>query len=179
MNGRLQNCFTLLLALSFVLYLAAVAVGAGVSRLPWDLPDRNGQVFGFSDPMSFDHLRMSLARVTLLGMVKEAGIYGSALGIMHLVGLWLLRLPMVRQPFGCRLFFAAQSAVFPLGWLFSFAAPFTFSQKIDREFFTDGLDAWMWAQAPWVVLTATIAICWRSFPQSRTETARPPDSKPI
>ena len=94
MNGRLQNCFMWLLGLSFVLYLAAVAVGAGVNALPWDLPDRHGQVFGFNDPMSLDHLRMALARVTLPRMAKEAGIYGSVLGIMHLVGLWLLRLPM-------------------------------------------------------------------------------------
>ena len=179
MNGRLQNCFMWLLGLSFVLYLAAVAVGAGVNALPWDLPDRHGQVFGFNDPMSLDHLRMALARVTLPRMAKEAGIYGSVLGIMHLVGLWLLRLPMAVRPQGRRLFFAVQSAIFPVGWLCCFAVPFIFSQKIDREFFADGIDAWLWTQAPWVVLTATIAIFWRRFCSSRPGIAGLPDSKPI
>ncbi len=174
-SGRVLK-FLMMVNLGLTLF--AIALGAGVTRIPWDTPDSHGRIYNFNDPMSFEHFRTAVRSVSIRGLVAEAGVYGGALVVVQFIGIGLLSRRAAGVSWWGRGFFYAQTVLFAGGWLLLLGLPFVLFEAVrtgfDRELFTDGIPVWIFLQTPWVVLSFIAATNWRSFLGTSAETSSIP-----
>lgn len=158
MSRRLSLYLAALCVLSLLLTVFTFALIDGGRKVSWRVPDSRGRIFDFNEPMSEEHVAIAMSKVTLQGMMKEAGPYGCLLVAMQIVGTILMPCARSAKKDWIRAFFLLQLILFPFGFAAMLVTPWVF-MTFDGEALTDGPAFWYWSQGFWLIVAGAVILC--------------------
>ena len=164
-DARFNRRLALLVLGSFMMFAVTVVLRLGIAATPYDAVDSVGRPMGFNDRLGAEHYLMMLRNFNPLDFFRYEYRYEWVLGAAHVLGAVVLLScgPVCRR--ATRLFFVAQTVVFPFGIV---ALPFLpslvlgfITGRMDREGFVDIPFILVISQPVWVVSSIVIAIALR------------------
>lgn len=164
MPRPLKSYFLALIGLCVAVNLCLTVLVVGIDVTPWETKDSQGRTMGFNDRFSPEHYRIALGNFHPAALFKWQYSYEWLLLAAQGVALWCLWSEPRSARRATRWFFLVQPAVFFIGTIsLVFLMPpnllaDVLSFRADRETFIDIPFLELMAQAPWVIVSWTIAV---------------------